>query len=32
MADERSMIRIRCRMMPRWSGVVSFSSLRVDVY
>ncbi len=26
-AEERSMMRMRCRMMPRWRGVVSFSVL-----
>lgn len=26
-AEERSMTRMRCRMMPRWRGVVSFSVL-----
>lgn len=31
MAEERSMMRIRWRIMPRWTGVVSFSNLQAYV-
>ena len=31
MAEERSMMRIRWRIMPRWTGVVSLSNLQAYV-